>query len=88
VRTCLACGHEGHDVTMSLVEYSDPLPVEVAIPVSHDGRGRVIGNEVRTVPGRYGAEWRCTDGVACAERLASLPPAAAEVASFFAGVEP
>lgn len=53
---------------MTLVEYPDPQPVEVAIPVDHDRRGRVIGNEIRTVPGRYGSEWRCQDKAACVDR--------------------
>lgn len=68
VRTCLACGHEGPDVRMTLVEYADPRPVEVTIPVAHDRHGRVTGNETRTVPGRYGSEWRCSDHAACAGR--------------------
>jgi hypothetical protein len=86
VRTCLACGHEGWDVSMTLVEFEDPVMVEVAIAVSEDRRGRVLGNEIRRVPGRYGAEWRCHDKAACADRLLALSPDEVDVASFFAGL--
>jgi hypothetical protein len=83
--TCLACGHTGFDVEPTIVAYKDPQPVEVAVPVSHDLHGRVTGNEVRVVPGRYGAEWRCTDHGACAARVAALPLDPAIVAAFFEG---
>lgn len=68
-RTCLACGASGTDVAMALVEYPDPQPVEVALPVAVDRHGRVVGNEMRRVPGRFGSEWRCRDHAACNARL-------------------
>jgi hypothetical protein len=83
--TCLACGHEGWDVETSLVRYDDPIEVEVALAVSTDGHGRVLGNEIRRVPGIYGAEWRCLDRDACAARVAALPPPPAKVDAFFEG---
>ena len=64
-RTCLACGHEGHDVRMRVVAYDDPRPVTVHIPVSH--REDAI-EEQREVPGRFGSETRCLDEAACKER--------------------
>lgn len=69
LRTCLACGHRGTDVSMALVEYPDPQPVEIALPVAHDRSGRVTGNELRTVAGRFGSEWRCRDRTGCDGRL-------------------
>ena len=87
MKTCLACGHEGYDVGPTIVEYEDPRPVEVALVVSEDRHGRVLGNEIRVVPGRYGAEWRCTDKGACAARVRALPLDEVAVAAFFAGVD-
>jgi hypothetical protein len=71
MRTCLACGHEGHDVRMRVVAYDDPRPVTVHIPVSH--REDAI-EEPREVPGVWGAETRCIDRAACAERVLLLLP--------------
>jgi hypothetical protein len=74
-RTCLECGHEGTDVSMRIVEFADPIAVTVMIPVS--ARQDAI-EAPRTVPGIYGAEWRCRDGTACRTRAEALKPPAAE----------
>lgn len=69
--TCLACGVTGPGVRATLVAYPDPVPVTVMVPVS----ARENAVEVpRTVPGRYGAEWRCTDVRACLSRRPKLKP--------------
>lgn len=89
--TCLACGIESSDVASTIVAYADPIPVTVMVPVT----ARQGSIEMpRSVPGRYGMEWRCRDVVACRKRAEAMqaipePPrdAAADV-SDVARVEP
>jgi hypothetical protein len=86
--TCLACGYEGNaptserdrtaEVSMTVVEYPDPIEVDVASvrefkePERHGYAQPLI--EYHTVAGRYGAETRCTDVAACADRIALATP--------------
>lgn len=67
--TCLACGLESNDVATTIVQYPDPIPVTVMVPVS--ARRNAI-EMPREVPGRYGAEWRCRDTVACRRRAEAM----------------
>lgn len=76
MKACLRCGHEGSDVRTTLVEYDDPIDVQVSIPT--DATRSTF--ETRTVPGRWGAEWRCRDQRACDERLEAIEAASRPVA--------
>lgn len=76
MKACLRCGYEGPDVKTTIVEYSDP--VDVVVSVAMDANLRSF--EQRTVPGRFGTEWRCTDRRGCDQRLAALEPVAVPVA--------
>lgn len=86
--TCLRCGHEGPDVRSTIVEYEDPVDVEVSIVTDASRQSW----EQRTVPGRFGKEWRCTDRLGCDARTAALEkpmpatqpaPAVAEATTWF-----
>jgi hypothetical protein len=61
--TCLACGHTGPEVQMTLVEVppDEQRVIEQGFPVSWDVRGRVLGMEYRPVTERYAREPRCRD---------------------------
>lgn len=69
MKTCLACGFTGADVKMRVVKYDDPQPVQIAIRINerHGWTGQPEF-EYKTVPGLYGAEWRCIDLTACLDR--------------------
>jgi len=88
LRTCLACGPEGRDVAMVLIDHDDPrsldyLPVSeqpiVSVPlVSAETNHGITGFEYPEVRERYISEPRCRDKAACAARVKALqPPAAA-----------
>lgn len=68
--TCLRCGWDGPGVKKTIVEYDDPVDVQVSIPIDSS----LTAFENRTVPGRYGVEWRCHDKLACDIRLDALTP--------------
>ena len=71
---CMACGVTSHDVRPCLVEEADPAPVTVSIVTAED-RAAVRELAYRTVPGRYAAEYRCTDVRACLSRRPKPKPA-------------
>lgn len=80
--TCLACGFEGNaplderdrraEVSMTLIEYEDPIPVDVVLVREFKEPARTgyatPTLDYRQVAGRYGAETRCTDVDACSRR--------------------
>lgn len=100
--TCLACGFEGNaprderdrsaEVSMTVVEYRDPIDVQVTLVRDFkepDRRGYAQAQlAYRTVPGLYGAETRCTDVPACAERQAAVMDAGRSARSDGGEAEP
>lgn len=85
LRTCLACGLEGHDVSMVLIDHDDKRRsdyltiaeqrvVDVAIVAAEDHRG-VKGFEYAQVRERYISEPRCRDKAACAARVGAMEAA-------------
>lgn len=73
LRSCLACGIEGHDVAMTLVEVkaTEQRVVSVGLVSAETSRG-VQGFAYADVRERYVAEPRCRDKAACRERVAAL----------------
>jgi hypothetical protein len=87
---CLACGHRGPEVQMTIVEIppGEQRPVDVPIVVATDRLGRPLGMEYHQVPERFAHEPRCPDYNArpgqpsrCRERIAAQSVEAAPTPS-------
>lgn len=80
---------------MTLIEYEDPIPVDVVLVREFKEPARsgyaTPTLDYRQVAGRYGAETRCTDVDACSRRQggqanqAPAEPAANPAATWFDG---
>ena len=70
---CLACGFEGWDVRMRLIQVpeAERRMVNVALSVN-ERHGQQHEFAYREVPEQYVREPRCRDVAACGERLATL----------------
>lgn len=70
-RTCLACGHEGYDVVMRLVEIPEAQAREVEVFLPLDRSENATPRPV-TVRETYVNEPRCVDVDACRLRAQSM----------------
>ena len=89
LHACLACGHRGPEVQMTIVEIppEEQRVVDQGTPVSWDVRGRVIGMAYSKVRERWVNEPRCPDynpepgkPSKCRERIAAAEPVHAPTA--------
>ena len=80
--TCLACGHTGPEVAMTIVEVPADEQRVVQVPlISAEERGQIRGFDYVDVKERFAHEPRCPDYNArpgqpsrCRDRIAALAP--------------